>query len=734
MGRRARLMWSIGVWALLILRLGGCPAALAAVEVYPVHELGRGAVGVGYTVVQGTQIEPFTVEVLGVMERAGPAGSLILVRASGDVIERTGGIASGMSGSPVFIEGKLLGAIGYGFELADHRIGLVTPAADMLRVMDLIRPGGGEPAEATDGWAPAEAEPLGAGRSAAGALGPGKDKGWELPGGIVLAGSKKEAERLAAYVPQDVWVARPIATPLVVRGLGRRAMERLTRLFEGYDVFPVQAGGPPGGEGIQPVIAPGAAIGVQLIRGDVELTAIGTLTAVDDRRFVAFGHSLFNRGEVDHFVTGAYIHHTVPSISFPFKIGAALAPIGSILQDRGAGIAGLLDRRPRAVQLDVRVADRDRRVEREFHVEVVHDKELTVPLLVVAALEAVDRSLDRLGAGTARVRMRIDGEGMPRPLTRENVFYSGSDVAAAALSELYAAVDLLLENEFQDPKLSSVSIDIEVEEGRRTARIERARPSARTVRQGERIDVVVTLRPYRAAPFDVTVPLDIPEGIGSGTVTVTVRGGTFGGETPLPEEDLLSTEDGGEEEPHLAIEAESLEKLIDEFEREPRNNDVVVEFYPPAFYDGGMEDVSAGAEEFAEEGEAAGPADLGDPDGGSGSGKQEDPGGDSADPGEGGEAPGAEGAADESIGDEHGSSWKAGGEDGEPPEEEERRSDRPIRAVLPTEYVIHGEAQFTLTISSEPAERPKAEEEKSPVPAPPADPWGMLEVHPINVN
>lgn len=709
--------------AIAALLLWGAPAA-AAVEVYPVTALERGVAGVGYTVVEGTRIEPFDVEILGVMEGAGPAGSLVLVRASGEVIERAGGIASGMSGSPVYVDGKLLGAIGYGFELADHRIGLVTPAADMIRVMELIpveeeRESAGEAGEAVPGEGAAPSEGAGVQEEPAALSG--------LPEGIVLASSAAEAAHLAAAVPPGVWVARPVAVPLAVQGLGARAMERLREVFAGYDLIPVQAGGPPAGREIAPVVAPGAAIGVQLIRGDVELTAIGTLTAVDGRRFIAFGHPLFNRGEVDHFVTGAYIHHTVPSISFPFKIGAALAPIGSLLQDRGAAVAGLLDRRPETLALEVRVNDRDRRVEREFHAEIVRDRELTVPLAVVAALEAVDRALDRLGSGTARVRLRIEGEGMPRPLVRENVFYSGSDVAASALSELFVALDLLHGNEFQDPKLTGVSVDIEAGYERRTARIERARPSRRRVEQGETVDVIVTLRPFRAPVFDVAVPLHIPEDVGPGTVTVTVRGGVFGGYVSLPSElegDLaLAPVEGGEEGP-VSIEAESLEKLIDEFEREPRNNEVVVEFYPPAFFSGrdeyspdggalpGEEEPDAWQEEIPGAGDDAGAGDGFAGEGDSGSDAEEDG--------------GAEDGDDEQAGSGSGGRRRRRADDA-------GQGSRPVRAVQPTAYVIHGEAQFTLTIEAAPAEQEEPGEEAAPPPEPPA-PRGPLRMLPTRAG
>ena len=769
MGESMKAVRALGLCALIwaVATLG----AAGAIEVYPVSQVQRGVVGVGYTVVEGTTIEPFSVEILGVLERAGPAGSLILVRAFGDLIDRVGGIASGMSGSPVYVDGKLLGAIGYGFQLADHRIGLVTPAEDMLEVMSLIDAGSLQEPE----------------------LLPPEGQWVELPKGIVLADSTAEARKLKALLPEDVWVATPVSTPLMVSGLGPRTMGRLRELFSNYDVVPMQAGGSLRDSGIEAPLAPGAALGVQLVRGDVDITAIGTLTAIDGDRFVGFGHQFLGRGEVDHFVTGAYIYTTVSSISFPFKIGAPLDTVGSLLQDRGAGIAGVLGRAPDSIHLRVRVADRDREVERDFRVEVARDAELTVPLMVVSALEAVDRALDRLGPGTSRVNFRIDGSGMPRALVRENVFYSSSDIAAASLSELLVASELLQENEFQDPVIQEVSVDIEVESTRRTARIERAEPKARRVRPGETVDVVVTLRPFRERPFEVTVPLEIPPDVGRGPVTVSVRGGTFGGYAGMPEatDDLVglpSDEGEGEEAGPITLQAESLEKLIDEFEKEPRNNEVVVEFYPPSFFDAGRDLFRGGprsapeeeppgeeppgdpdepeeleepeedpAPEAADSAEAEEPSAPGDPDGASEPGEADEgekageP-GEAAEPGESsgddaGFGHGPSSSGDNAIGDNGHATEESPGDDdqvilendegAEAVDEEaleEPAEYRPIRATYPTAYVVHGEVQFPLTIL--PAREMEEDEPESeePAPAPPADPFREPDVFPIDAR
>ncbi len=208
--------------------------AAGAIEVYPVSQVQRGVVGVGYTVVEGTTIEPFSVEILGVLERAGPAGSLILVRAFGDLIDRVGGIASGMSGTAVDVDGKLLGAIGYGFQLADHRIGLVTPAEDMLEVMSLLDAGSLQEPE----------------------LVPWKANGWSFPrGSSWRIRRQRPASRNGAFAGRRMGRHTRLDAPHGERA-GFRAMGRLRQLFSDYDVVPMQAGGAMSEPGIEAPLAP----------------------------------------------------------------------------------------------------------------------------------------------------------------------------------------------------------------------------------------------------------------------------------------------------------------------------------------------------------------------------------------------------------------------------------------------------------------------------------------------
>lgn len=538
----------------------------------PITSVQKGERGIGKTVVSATTVEEFGVEVLGVVAGTGPSGALILVRTFGPLIERTGGIAAGMSGSPVFIDGQLIGALAYGFSMADHTIGLVTPADDMLQIRELLTrdgaSGGDKLVLNVDGRA------------------------WS---GVVVARYPGEADLLRSVLPADVGVAVPLATPLAVSGLGRRTRSILESSLAGWSLFSVPGGKAPSGVEA-PELEPGSAIGVQLIRGDVNLTALGTVTLVDGNGFVGFGHPLMNRGNVDFFATGAYVHEVVPSIEVPFKICAPLQPVGRLSQDRQAGVAGVLGELPQAIAVKVEVYDAASERLTQLSAEIANDEGLTVPLLAITLLEAFDRAIDRIGAGTATVMATIEGEGLPRPLVRDNLFYSASDVSAVSLGELLLGTQKLLANEFAPIGLKTISIRADIEPGRRTARIESAHAKTTKVVAGEAVEIEVSLRPFREETITRTLVLDIPAGIAPGEVTVFVRGGGYGAPRLIAGElaEQLGEpgpEPGEDDEGDVSDTAASFDRFLAALFERDRNYEIVAEFYPmPSEYELGIEE------------------------------------------------------------------------------------------------------------------------------------------------
>lgn len=268
------LRLKLGIITLILLLCGS--TTVFALELFRPEEIRPGLRGIGKTVISGNTIEEFDVEVIGLVPQSPPLSHLVMVRVSGDAMDRSGGIAQGMSGTPVYIQGRLLGAIGYTYALTDHRIGLVTPAVDMFKIYDSI------------------------------------------PGN-----SLNLSEEII-----------PVRSPLLVQGLNNRNLKYLQGALavEDVQVMPALASTQLGATA--PLEA-GSMVGVQLLRGDFQVSSFGTVTHVqEDGRFIAFGHPFTHRGDVDFFASAAYVHYTMPSLEVPYKIVSLGSTIGNIEQDR----------------------------------------------------------------------------------------------------------------------------------------------------------------------------------------------------------------------------------------------------------------------------------------------------------------------------------------------------------------------------------------------------------------
>ena len=510
----------------------------------PLSAVKRGMRGTGKTVVHGTKVEEFGVEVLGVLKGDLGAGDLILVRVSGKPVEETGGISAGMSGSPVYIDGKLVGAISMAYQMSDHFIGAVTPIDNMLKLFEMVTPG----------------------------------------------------TRTGMVVPGMV----PVSTPVMVSGITGRALDLLSsRLKSRGNFILVPAGGPssgtPGGARAEPYtgagssvstggtgapggdLIPGSAFGIQLVRGDANVMAIGTVTYRQGDSFLGLGHPFMAKGNVNFFASGAYIHCVVPSVLMPFKIGTPTQPAGMITQDRTAGVLGDAGASPKGIAVTIKVDDRNLKRTREFRAEVVPDEDLAPDLITVLALQAVDATSDRVGRGTSRVKFEIRAKGLENPMVRENMFFSQHDVAASSVAELGEAISLLMTNEFKDLEIQEVTARLDIDEGRVSASIEDATVKETNIKPGDTVHIEVKIRPFRAEPVTRVITLTIPEDTAPGSLYVTVRGG---GVTPGGQE--AHKPDGGKE-PFKEGEKgkwDALEKMVKDFSEREKNNDIVAEFYP----------------------------------------------------------------------------------------------------------------------------------------------------------
>jgi hypothetical protein len=539
----------------LLAALLSLPTAMAAAapEIMPLEDVRAGMQGIAKTVVFGTQIEEFGVEVLGIMKDKGPSGDLILVRTFGNVIDRTGGIAQGMSGSPVYIDGKLVGAIAYGWTFTDHKIGMVTPIADMLKLWDMPTPKIRVPEEEINLEDQTESK---AGQE------PGEQKPEDEP-------ANKDADKEPAEGMDGT------ATPLMAAGFGDRAMALLTEKLKPYKLMPYAVGEAPADTRFGP-LEPGSAVGVQLVRGDVSLGAMGTVTYTEGNKVLAFGHPFLKKGGTGYFLTSAYVFTTVTGMENSFKVGAIGPAVGIIDQDRGAGVAGQLDKFPSVVPLRVNIVDRALGTSRDASIQVVQDEQLFPVLAAASVLSVIEKTADRIGAGTAKITFEISARNMPGDtFKRENMFYSPANIGEAAISELYELMALLAGNQFRPVDIIDVQVEATVDPERRTATIMEAHPVVASAKPGDKIEIAVSLKPFRGETVTVKVPFTVPRDQQPGPLTLEVRGG---GMIPLLE--LLARRQKGDEEllqTYGKLKTKTFDDMIKELAERDRNNDIVVE-------------------------------------------------------------------------------------------------------------------------------------------------------------
>ena len=503
-------------------------------SIISIDKLQPGQKGIAKTVFAGTEIEEFPVEVVNIVKGQRIESNLILIKAFGDIIDKIGGIASGMSGSPVYIEGKLAGAISYKWENSEHKYALVTPIQEML---DL----------------------------------------------------KKQGKDLSFYDELNT-----VQTPIMVAGLNGRSLDNLkdglaikdSRIISGLSAshhlntnedFKFKAG---------------SAIAVQLIRGDVSVASIGTVTLVDKGYVYAFGHPFLNKGESNYLMSGAYIDAIIPSQSQPFKVGSPLDELLGIVQsDRNAGILGRIDQFPNIIPLTVEVKDNSLKTSRVVRTQIVNDEKMLRELGSSVILESIDSTLDRIGEGTSKVNIAVTGSNLPEgKIEKENMYYSNNDIAVATLIDYNRLMDLIVRNSFKEINIFDIKVNIEVDKTDDIALIEEAEILDKDIYPGDTLYLKLVLRPYRANAISRELSIEIPEDINIGMATLTLSAG-YG--------NLLDSRDNQEEENDMnraVIEGyKSFEELIEDYLEAPMNNEITLQVYP-AF----ISQDQAGIEEKAE--------------------------------------------------------------------------------------------------------------------------------------
>jgi hypothetical protein len=504
-------------------------------------ELQPGMQGICKTVVRGDEISTFNFEIVDIIWLPRD-NSMILTRMWGDAITESGGIAAGMSGSPCYIDNKLIGAlfavyVEDGFHdiasIEEKPHALVQPIEYMLQVLDTCE----------------------AGAAASAGVGAAASDIFDLPPGPTsvtsLTGQIRRIEVLVDRLPQEDLEAndgtlfiRPLASPVMVGGLGARAFAwmangvdpqllngdkalfqlRGEQTFEsfaqaltagverryGLKLYPM-AGSPGGTSGNPADLEPGGPIGVALMLGDVRSGALGTLTYKEGNYLIAFGHPFLSLGTTDLPMNAVSILDTIKNVKSPFKLGFLGEEIGAISEDRPAAIGGAVGDQARMIQFNIEVTDRDSGRSERFDVRSVSLPDWHWYNLFTAGIEAIDGTIGRIGQGTLVLDMTINGMGMPKPLQRHEIFVSDSDISGEAMADPSWIDYLLAWNEFADPQINSVDLKMTVEKGLKIKVIEGVEPGQQNISAGSRLRYTVTLRTYRGPQETISGYITIPQ-------------------------------------------------------------------------------------------------------------------------------------------------------------------------------------------------------------------------------
>jgi hypothetical protein len=450
--------------------------------------------GVAYTVFQGTKPESMGVEVLGILKNAnGPKGDIILVRLSGEKAEYTG-VVAGMSGSPVYLNGKLAGALAFRIgEFSKEPIAGVTPIAEMLEINALDHSPGNSTVNA---------------------------------GSAVHTPTRTSGPGADSFSPQDhANYLKPIEAPLVFSGFSQDAMQMFAPQFAKAGIVPVMGVGSVSDSKQPEPLEPGSAISAILVRGDMDIAATCTVTYMDAQHLLACGHPLLQFGMVDLPMTKAEVLATLPSPLNAFKIVNATEAVGAFVQDRHTGIMGEFGKQPEMIPVTLNI--RGGAANKQFHYEVLNNANLS-PLAMMATVFNALHGVNEYGEDTTyRMNGRISVNGYP-DVTVQNMFApsdGGQPAAVMAALSLGERFSGIYDNPYNVPGIRGVQLDFDLIRERRWARLEGARTDVIEARPGDEITIETVLRPYRGEVMLEQIPIHIPTSTSKGPLRILVSDG-----------------------------------------------------------------------------------------------------------------------------------------------------------------------------------------------------------------
>ena len=482
---------------------------------FPLAELKAGMKGTARTVFRGIEPEEYQVEILGVVPGAvGPKQDMIVGRISGGSADRTS-VFAGMSGSPVYIDGRLVGAIAYSFPFAKEPICGITPIAQMLSIF-----------EQNQNIKIKSKEP----RAVSFAELAATDWKANFPGSRRISSSlTANANSNSALNAIAGQTFQPIATPVAFNGFSQETLNQFTPQLLSVGLFPVSAVG--GAAGISPLKAAnektlqgGAAVSMALVRGDASMAASGTVTMRDGDKIYAFGHPFLSLGTSDLPMSESSVVTVIPNVNNSFVIAVPNQMVGTMTQDRATGVFGKLGQSPKMIPVKINL-ETSRGQNETFNFEIAKDDFLTPVLLNMTIYNAVVANERGLGDSMIELAGEIKIKNQPSVILERR--FTGASAVSIAAASVSVPVNALLDSRFENVEISEVNLNLTSVDGSRTAILERIVVDKTEVRAGETVEVQAFVRTDTGRTFSQRIPVSIPADTPSGTLSVTVSDGSL---------------------------------------------------------------------------------------------------------------------------------------------------------------------------------------------------------------
>ncbi len=465
---------------------------------FPLEQVKPGLKGYGKTIFEGNKVERFDFEVLGVLKNVGPKQDMILARLLGDKVDRTG-VFAGMSGSPVYIDDKLVGAVAAAFPFSKEPIAGITPIQQMVDIFK-ERPASNAPSSV-------KADP----------------REWLKPAD--LAQLLPPSLTASAVSPPSASSLRQIATPLNLSGFSPAVIAQFTPQLRALGFEPVSGiGGMAADPDDDGRLEPGSTVAVQLVRGDMDVSATGTVTHVSGNNVYAFGHPFLSIGYTDLPMSKASVITVIPTLMVSMKVAAMTRSVGTIKQDRATGIMGIEGEKSRMIPVHLQLKTSRNEV-KELNYEVVNDEFLTPFLMAFTVQNGIVSSERAIGGQTLQIKCSITLKDQPEILFENSVSDLASSTAFAAIAAA-SPVHFLLNSGFDNLVMQKINLEINAVEQTREAILEKVWQDKLEARPGEEVNVTVFLRKPNGDVMAEKYPVKIPEDIPPGPLKMMIGDGT----------------------------------------------------------------------------------------------------------------------------------------------------------------------------------------------------------------